>query len=107
MEFDPGRLDLDRAKSSVMKEVPSDEVPDIIRHHDFHRLWEERKPELQASLTSGSYQPAPARLHEVPKSLLASRPIAVMDLVDRIVYEAVMQLMVAVPCCSAWRKTST
>ena len=83
-------LDLDGALAAVMRECYLDEVPDVIRYKDYPALWEERKQELLARLTSGEYRPHAASIVEVPKGTLVSRPIAVMDLTDRVLYEAIM-----------------
>ncbi len=84
------RLDLDRAMQSVLKESWSDEVPDIIRHEDFRFVWPEERAALEQSLAEGRYSPRVPRLVEVPKSALATRPIAVLHLRDRIVYQALL-----------------
>ncbi len=91
MKFDPTSLDLDGAKDAVLREARRDEIPDVIRHADFEVRWPEVKKEIETQLADGTYQPAPAILVEVPKSALATRPIAVLDIRDRIVFEAVMQ----------------
>ena len=50
-----------------------------------------RSSQLVDSLATGTYHPQPARLVEVPKSSLATRPVAVLATVDRVLFEAVMQ----------------
>jgi hypothetical protein len=84
-------LDLDGAMSSVMSECWRDEVPDVIRHKDFPFLWKDIREQLSDDLEKGRYQPRSAGVVEVPKGSLVSRPIAVMGLVDRVVYQAVME----------------
>lgn len=93
---DPVDLDLDSAMKSVMREAYRDEVPDVIRNEDFVVAWPEEKAALEAALASGTYTPRHPLIVEVPKSALASRPIAVIPLPDRIVYEAVMSKLAAV-----------
>ncbi|MGQ0618178.1 MAG: hypothetical protein ACT4PW_14515 [Acidimicrobiia bacterium] len=83
-------LDLDAAMNAVMSESYTDEVPDIIRNKDFPLLWPERRAEILIGLIDGTYQPHSPQIVEVPKSALATRPIAVLDLGDRIVYQALM-----------------
>lgn len=85
------RLDFDRAKEAVLKEVRGDEVADILRHRDFNHAWPAVKAELEAAIADGSYAPRMPRLVEVPKGELTTRPIAVLHLRDRILYEALMQ----------------
>jgi hypothetical protein len=91
MSSEPVDLDLDAAMAAVLKEAYRDEVPDVIRHADFRLAWPEVKAELEACLSSGDYQPRHPRIVEVPKSALATRPMAVLDLRDRVLYEAIMQ----------------
>lgn len=83
-------LDLDAAAQTVIKEAYKDEVPDVIRYADFVTLWPLIKDGLRAALIDGTYQPRHPEIVETPKSALATRPIAVLKLVDRVVYQAVM-----------------
>ena len=93
-EDNPLGLDLDAALKRVMSEAFEDEVPDIIRHADFPASWAESKRRLCEELTSGTYSPRHARVVEVPKSSLATRPIALLSIEDRVVFQAVLDHMV-------------
>jgi len=44
--------------------------------------------ELEQRLTTASYRPSPAMVVQVPKSVFATRPAALLQLTDRVVYEA-------------------
>lgn len=91
VEAIPYDLDLDAALEDVLREARTDEVPDVLHHQDYRERWPTDRKELIAALATKSYHPQPARLVEVPKSSLATRPIAVLSMVDRALYEAVMQ----------------
>lgn len=77
--------------ASVMKECWRDEVPDVIRYKDFPFHWKEVREQIEGLLVDGTYRPQAAGIVEVPKGALVSRPIAVLNLVDRVVYQAVME----------------
>lgn len=93
VEAIPYDLDLDAALEDVLKEARTDEVSDVLHHQDYRQRWPADRKALIAALARKSYHPHPARLVEVPKSSLATRPIAVLNMVDRVLYEAVMQLL--------------
>lgn len=74
----------------VMSEAYRDEVPDVLRYRDFVFEWPRAKAWLEEQLAAGTYHPRPPDMVEAPKSELATRPLAVLGLLDRIVYQAVM-----------------
>lgn len=86
-------LDLDTAMASVMRETWRDEVPDVIRNKDFPVVWRAVRLGLESQLRDGTYHPKAASIVEVPKGALVSRPIAVLNLVDRVVYQAILELI--------------
>jgi len=88
--IDPSELDLDEAMLSVLRESRHDEIPDVIRHADFNLAWPELREDLSTRLRNGTYTPRTPRIVEVPKSELATRPMAVLDMTDRILYQALM-----------------
>jgi hypothetical protein len=83
-------LNLDLAMRRVLRESYKDEIPDVIRHRDFALAWPDIKAELEKSLADGTYHPRAPEIVETPKSELATRPLAVLDLADRIVYQAIL-----------------
>jgi hypothetical protein len=87
----PHDLDLDAALEDVLREARTDEVPDVLHHQDYRERWPAERKQLIAVLESKTYHPQPARLVEVPKTTLATRPIAVLAMADRVLFEAVMQ----------------
>jgi hypothetical protein len=89
----PYGLDLDAALDDVLKESRTDEVPDVLHHQDYRERWPADRKELIAALGTKSYHPQAACLVEAPKSSLATRPIAMLSMVDRVLYEAVMQCL--------------
>jgi hypothetical protein len=89
--MDPDHLELDQAFADVLAEAFHDEVPDVIRYADSHESWPSMKEELVTALKAGRYTPLPAMIVEVPKARLATRPIAVLKLRDRVVYQALMR----------------
>src|SRR5260221_13774073 len=88
---DEEELDLDAAMASVMRECWRDEVPDVVRHKDFPFLWKTVREAVAEEVRSGKYRPHAGSVFEVPKGSLVSRPIAVLNLVDRVVYQAAME----------------
>ena len=88
--MDFGGLDLDGALNEVLNEAFKDEVPDVLRHKDYVVAWPKERAELLEALKTDTYRPLPATLYEVPKSSLATRPIAILHMRDRILYQAIM-----------------
>jgi hypothetical protein len=87
-------LDLDAAWKRVVNEASSDAIPDVLRFDDQRLGWDSLKVQIITQLDSGSYHPATPRLVEVPKDEFASRPITVMRVADRIIYEALVDRLI-------------
>jgi hypothetical protein len=87
-------LDLDAAWKRVLGEASSDAIPDVLRLDDQKTHWPALKEAIISQLDAGSYHPAPPRLVEVPKDEFTSRPIAMMRLFDRVIYEAIVDKLV-------------
>jgi Reverse transcriptase (RNA-dependent DNA polymerase) len=87
------RLDLDAAKKSVLKAASQEDIPDIINSSDYGSNWDDEKTQICEQLKAGTYIPTTPYVVEVPKRSLASRPIAVLSMRDRVVFEASMQVL--------------
>lgn len=88
------RLDLDSAWVRVLKQARQDFIPDILRFEDQKLSWSTDKARIEEELDAGTYHPALPTLVEVPKDALMSRPVTVMRLQDRVVYEAILEKLV-------------
>jgi hypothetical protein len=87
-------LDLDAAWKRVVNEASSDAIPDVLRFDDQKLGWDTLKADIISQLDSGAYHPATPRLVEVPKDEFSSRPITVMRVADRIIYEALVDRLI-------------
>lgn len=83
-------LDLERAWRTVLADLGSGDLPDVLGWADYKRAWPSLEAELEAELDDGTYRPLPARVMEVPKSELMVRPIALLHPRDRVVYQAIV-----------------
>lgn len=86
-------VELDQAARDVFRECRKDAVPDILRLADYEADWPSIRAGLLTRLAANMFQPQAPEIVEMPKSELASRPIAILKVEDRIVYQAVMNRM--------------
>jgi hypothetical protein len=86
-------LDLGRAWRTVVADLTSWDVPDVLGWADYKRSWPEFEAQLETELDNNSYRPLPARVLEVPKSELMLRPIALLHPRDRVVYQALVAVL--------------
>ncbi|MGW7484405.1 reverse transcriptase domain-containing protein [Nonomuraea muscovyensis] len=64
------------------------DLPDIIAHADVHNSWPRYRSSLISNMLSGEYRPGLVQVVDLPKDKLTVRPLARLQLRDRLIYEA-------------------
>ncbi|NHC14139.1 RNA-directed DNA polymerase [Motilibacter sp. E257] len=63
-------------------------IPDPISHRDLVGFWLTARERLLVAIDNGHYTPQQVEIVDLPKDLLTVRPLARMNAIDRITYEA-------------------
>ncbi|MGB8649928.1 MAG: RNA-directed DNA polymerase [Mycobacteriales bacterium] len=88
------KLDLDAAWRRVLKQARLDFIPDVLRFEDYKLAWPEMKARIEHELASGPYTPSLPTLVEVPKDSFMSRPVTMLRIEDRVVYDAILERLI-------------
>jgi hypothetical protein len=86
-------LDLDLAWRATLGHVRRDAVPDVLGWLDYNLIWNTWRDSLEAALDADIYSPQPARVFDVPKDGYVTRPMAILTPSDRVLYEAIADLI--------------
>jgi len=87
-------LDLQKAYKRVQQDKRDDSLPDIVNYRDYERLLKDNLELLKTQIeTPNQYQvQAPAYI-EIPKKGFTLRPVAAPKIDDRILYQAIADLL--------------
>ncbi len=82
------RQHLNAVKERVQRGQHQAEIPDVIRYADLSASWVEVRERLLFSVDDESYSPQQVEIIDLPKDVLAVRPLARMHVLDQLLYEA-------------------
>lgn len=80
-----------QAWGRLHQDIMRDQLPDIIDHQDFNFFIEKEVEGIATKLRGGNYEPGIVNRIEMPKDIIRSRPLSVLSIEDRLVYEAAVQ----------------
>lgn len=87
-------LDLHKAYKRVQQDKRDDTLPDIVNYRDYERLLKENLEILKSQIeTPNQYQAQAPAYIEIPKKGFTLRPVAAPKIDDRILYQAIADLL--------------
>lgn len=87
------QLDFKLAFSRILKDMDDDPYPDLLFYHDIRFKKDEFLEEISDSLANERFRPSIYRPIEIPKPNFTLRPAGYIDLKDRLVYQALIDLL--------------
>ncbi len=82
------RVHLDAVHARLQVTQRRYEIPDPLLYADYSDVWPEVREDLIARVDNDDYCPAQVEVIDLPKDVLAVRPLVRMSLIDQLLYEA-------------------